>query len=80
VGNQGDPHALGRWSPFTEVAIFITAAITFLTRFLCFEEALPVMDRIVVLRRGKKVADDIDPMQTTIESVENIIIGLAIRE
>jgi hypothetical protein len=40
VGNQGDSHALGRWSPFTEAAIFITAAVTFLTRFICFEEAL----------------------------------------
>ena len=39
-----------------------------------------VVDRIVVLRRGRKVADDIDPKQTTIESVENIITGLAIRE
>jgi simple sugar transport system ATP-binding protein len=44
------------------------------------KKPFPVMDRIVVLRRGKKVADDIDPMQTTIESVENIITGLAIRE
>ena len=37
-----------------------------------------VVDRIVVLRRGKKVADDIDPKQTTIEAVEQIITGLAI--
>jgi simple sugar transport system ATP-binding protein len=36
-----------------------------------------VVDRIVVLRRGKKVADDIDPKQTTIEAVENIITGMA---
>jgi len=35
-----------------------------------------VVDRIVVLRRGKKVADDIDPKQTTIEAVENIITGM----
>jgi simple sugar transport system ATP-binding protein len=35
-----------------------------------------VVDRIVVLRRGKKVADDIDPKQTTIEEVEKIITGL----
>ncbi|MCC6613761.1 MAG: sugar ABC transporter ATP-binding protein [Anaerolineae bacterium] len=35
-----------------------------------------VVDRIVVLRRGKKVADDIDPKQTTIENVEKIITGL----
>ena len=32
-----------------------------------------VVDRIVVLRHGKKVADDIDPKQTTIEEVEKII-------
>jgi simple sugar transport system ATP-binding protein len=35
-----------------------------------------VVDRIVVLRRGKKVADDIDPKQTTIEAVESIITGM----
>jgi len=35
-----------------------------------------VVDRIVVLRRGKKVADDIDPKQTTIEEVEKIITGI----
>ena len=35
-----------------------------------------VVDRIVVLRRGKKVADDIDPKQTTIEDVERVITGL----
>lgn len=35
-----------------------------------------VVDRIVVLRRGKKVADDIDPKQTTIEQVEKVITGM----
>ncbi len=35
-----------------------------------------VVDRIVVMRRGKKVADDIDPKQTTIEEVEKVITGL----
>ncbi|MBE0689499.1 MAG: sugar ABC transporter ATP-binding protein [Anaerolineae bacterium] len=35
-----------------------------------------VVDRIVVLRGGKKVADDIDPKKTTIEQVEKIITGL----
>src|SRR6478735_10513471 len=39
-----------------------------------------VVDRIVVMRRGKKVADDIDPKKTTIESVESIITGLTISE
>lgn len=34
-----------------------------------------VVDRIVVLRRGKKIADDIDPRKTTIEAVEQIIMG-----
>lgn len=37
-----------------------------------------VVDRIIVMRRGKKVADDIDPKQTTIEAVESIITGMAI--
>lgn len=37
-----------------------------------------VVDRIVVLRRGKKVADDIDPKQTTIEAVEHIITGMTL--
>jgi simple sugar transport system ATP-binding protein len=34
-----------------------------------------VVDRIVVLRRGQVVADDVDPKQTTIEEVERIITG-----
>jgi simple sugar transport system ATP-binding protein len=37
-----------------------------------------VVDRIVVLRRGKKVADDIDPRKTTIEAVEKVITGMVI--
>jgi simple sugar transport system ATP-binding protein len=37
-----------------------------------------VVDRIIVLRRGKKVADDIDPRQTTIEAVEQLITGMPI--
>jgi len=37
-----------------------------------------VVDRIIVLRRGKKDADDIDPRQTTMESVESIITGMMI--
>jgi simple sugar transport system ATP-binding protein len=37
-----------------------------------------VVDRIIVLRRGKKVADDIDPKHTTIEAVEGIITGMPI--
>jgi simple sugar transport system ATP-binding protein len=37
-----------------------------------------VVDRIIVLRRGKKVADDIDPKQTTIEAVERVITGMAL--
>ncbi len=36
-----------------------------------------VVDRIIVMRRGKKVADDIDPKKTTIEAVEKIITGMA---
>jgi simple sugar transport system ATP-binding protein len=35
-----------------------------------------VVDRIVVMRRGKKVADDIDPKKTNIEAVERIITGM----
>jgi simple sugar transport system ATP-binding protein len=34
-----------------------------------------VVDRIVVLRRGKVVADDIDPKVSTIEEVEKVITG-----
>ena len=34
-----------------------------------------VVDRIVVLRRGKVVADDIDPKTTTIDEVEKVITG-----
>ena len=36
-----------------------------------------VVDRIVVMRRGRVVADDIDPRRTTIEAVEAVITGLA---
>ena len=34
-----------------------------------------VVDRIVVLRRGAVVADDIDPRTTTIDQVERVITG-----
>lgn len=35
-----------------------------------------VVDRIIVLRRGKKVADNISPKTTSVEQVEKIITGL----
>jgi simple sugar transport system ATP-binding protein len=35
-----------------------------------------VVDRIVVLRRGAVVADDIDPKRTSIEAVERAITGM----
>ncbi len=35
-----------------------------------------VVDRIIVMRRGKIVADDVDPKKTTIETVERIITGM----
>jgi simple sugar transport system ATP-binding protein len=34
-----------------------------------------VVDRIVVMRRGKIVADDIDPKATSVAEVENVITG-----
>jgi simple sugar transport system ATP-binding protein len=36
-----------------------------------------VVDRIVVMRRGAVVADDIDPKQTSVEAVERVITGIA---
>jgi simple sugar transport system ATP-binding protein len=36
-----------------------------------------VVDRIVVLRRGTVVADDIDPKKSSIEEVEHVITGLS---
>ena len=35
-----------------------------------------VVDRIVVMRRGTVVADDIDPKHTTVEEVERVITGM----
>jgi len=35
-----------------------------------------VVDRIVVMRRGRVVADDIDPRRTSVEEVERIITGM----
>jgi simple sugar transport system ATP-binding protein len=35
-----------------------------------------VVDRIVVMRRGRIVADDVDPRQTTVEGVEALITGM----
>ncbi|CAM5773971.1 sugar ABC transporter [Labrys miyagiensis] len=35
-----------------------------------------VVDRIVVMRRGRVVADDIDPKKTTVEAVERVITGM----
>ncbi len=37
-----------------------------------------VVDRIVVMRRGKLVADDINPKQTTVEQVEQVITGMTL--
>jgi simple sugar transport system ATP-binding protein len=34
-----------------------------------------VVDRIVVMRRGRIVADDIDPQRTSVAEVENVITG-----
>jgi simple sugar transport system ATP-binding protein len=39
-----------------------------------------VVDRIVVLRRGRLVADDIDPKRTNIEEVEQVITGMTDEE
>jgi simple sugar transport system ATP-binding protein len=39
-----------------------------------------VVDRIVVLRRGTVVADDIDPKKTSIDEVELIITGMSDEE
>jgi simple sugar transport system ATP-binding protein len=39
-----------------------------------------VVDRIVVLRRGRVVADDIDPKRASIEQVENVITGMTDEE
>lgn len=35
-----------------------------------------VVDRIVVMRRGRVVADDIDPKKTSVEAVERVITGM----
>jgi simple sugar transport system ATP-binding protein len=35
-----------------------------------------VVDRIVVLRHGRVVADDIDPQTTSVEAVERVITGM----
>jgi simple sugar transport system ATP-binding protein len=34
-----------------------------------------VVDRIVVMRRGRIVADDIDPKHATVAEVEDVITG-----
>ncbi|TIU95738.1 MAG: sugar ABC transporter ATP-binding protein [Mesorhizobium sp.] len=39
-----------------------------------------VVDRIVVMRRGKVVADDIDPKNTNVAEVERIITGMSDKE
>ena len=38
-----------------------------------------VVDRIVVLRQGRVVADDIDPKETTVAEVEQVITGMGSR-
>lgn len=35
-----------------------------------------VVDRVVVMRRGRIVADDVDPTRTSVEEVERIITGI----
>jgi simple sugar transport system ATP-binding protein len=39
-----------------------------------------VVDRIVVMRRGQVVADDIDPKKTSVEEVERVITGMSEEE
>src|SRR5688572_15691460 len=39
-----------------------------------------VVDRIVVMRQGKVVADDIDPKKTNVQEVERIITGMSDEE
>src|SRR5688572_13687849 len=39
-----------------------------------------VVDRIIVMRRGKVVADDIDPKKTSVEQVERVITGMSDEE
>jgi simple sugar transport system ATP-binding protein len=39
-----------------------------------------VVDRIVVMRRGRVIADDIDPKQSSVEEVERVITGMSDRE
>ena len=39
-----------------------------------------VVDRIVVMRRGRIVADGIDPKRTNVEQVEHVITGMSDRE
>jgi simple sugar transport system ATP-binding protein len=36
-----------------------------------------VVDRIVVMRRGRVVADDIDPRRSTVDQVERVITGMS---
>ena len=40
------------------------------------QHVFQVVDRIVVMRRGRVVADDIDPKTTTVSGVEEIITGM----
>ena len=35
-----------------------------------------VVDRVVVMRRGRVVADDIDPKRTSVDAVERVITGM----
>jgi simple sugar transport system ATP-binding protein len=39
-----------------------------------------VVDRIVVMRQGKVVADDIDPKTTSVQKVEEVITGMSDKE
>ena len=39
-----------------------------------------MVDRIVVMRRGQVVADDIDPKKTSVEEVERVITGMSEEE
>jgi simple sugar transport system ATP-binding protein len=39
-----------------------------------------VVDRIVVMRRGRVVADDIDPKNSSVKEVEQVITGMSDEE
>ena len=75
---EGDPDAVESMMRFVREARDSGHSCIFIAHNI--HHVFQVVDRIVVMRRGRVVADAIDPKQSSIEEVERIITGMSDEE